>query len=81
MPIAVPTPVFLTDVVVVLIPSPFESIRILWVPSVSTIKRPSEPESITSAFVLPSFIASEFIVLQTGEDPEPWLVKTWPDDP
>ena len=58
VPIAVPTPAFLAVVVVLVMPSPFESIRILWTPSVSTMKRPSEPESITSAFVLPSNILS-----------------------
>ena len=84
VPISVPTPAFLAAVVVVVMPSPFESIRILWVPSVSTIKRPSEPESITSAFVLPSIILSASgvdIVLQDTDAPEPPLVNTWPDEP
>ena len=38
------------------------------------MKRPSEPVSITSAFVLPSFIASELIVLQVAALPEPPVI-------
>ena len=48
------------------------------------MKRPSEPESITSAFVFPSIILSASgvgIVLQVAALPEPPLVNTCPDVP
>ena len=45
--------------------------RSLSVPSVVTLKCPSEPVSTTSASVLPSVILSELIVVQTGDEPEP----------
>ena len=58
---------------------PLESVRILSVPSVVTLKCPSEPVSTTSAVVLPSIILSASgveIVPQLTAPPEPPLVNT-----
>ena len=55
--------------------------RSLSLPSVVTLKCPSEPVSTTSASVFPSVILSDAIVLQVGALPEPPLVNTCPADP
>ena len=55
--------------------------RSLSVPSVVTLKCPSEPVSTTSASVFPYVILSDAIVLQVGALPEPPLVNTCPADP
>ena len=55
---------------------PFDVIRSLSELSVTTLKNPLEPESITSAFVFPSVIESDAIVLHVAALPEPPLVNT-----
>ena len=56
--------------------NPDELTRSLSVPSVVTLKCPSDPVSTTSASVFPSAILSDAIVLQVGALPEPPLVNT-----
>ena len=48
---------------------PVDVMRSLSVPSVVTLKCPSDPVSTTSAFVFPSVMASDAIVLQVGDVP------------
>ena len=60
---------------------PSADTRSLSLPSVVTLKCPSEPVSTTSASVFPSVILSDAIVLQVAALPEPPLVYTCPDVP
>ena len=60
---------------------PVDVMRSLSLPSVVTLKCPSEPVSTTSASVFPSVILSDAIVLQVAALPEPPLVYTCPDEP
>ena len=60
---------------------PSADTRSLSLPSVVTLKCPSDPVSTTSASVFPSVILSELIVLQVAALPEPPLVSTCPDEP
>ena len=61
--------------------SPSALTRSLSLPSVVTLKCPSDPVSTTSASVFPSVILSELIVLHVGALPEPPLVNTCPAVP